>query len=54
MEVTNPLTFLAQVFNPGQMAIFVELLQVQEYPLFAHLGAGHFFEKGSVKVVSFN
>ncbi|EGZ10550.1 hypothetical protein PHYSODRAFT_519679, partial [Phytophthora sojae] len=38
--------FLLQVFTPGQMAIFMEMLQGQEYALYGHLMPGHFVRDG--------
>ncbi|KAE9071204.1 hypothetical protein PF007_g26649 [Phytophthora fragariae] len=46
MEVKNVPPFLGQVFNPDEVAIITELLQQQEYPLYAHLLAGQTVRDG--------
>lgn len=46
LEEASPPAFLTQIFTPGQVAIFMELLQEQEYALYGHLMAGHFVREG--------
>ncbi|EGZ21503.1 hypothetical protein PHYSODRAFT_489536 [Phytophthora sojae] len=42
LDEVNPPAFLLQVFTPGQMAIFMEMLQGQQYALYGRLMPGHF------------